>query len=434
MAYRNYSVAVGKIVDPNGYGDFTSLGAALTAATANETIFMRPGTYTENDTISTSVNIVAYPGDGIEGNVIIKGNMTVSSAITVTFSSIQFLTNSAAIITVSGSAASIVNLVGCNLNMGTTAIVYSSSSASSQVNLYNCTGNISTTSVTPFNMSSAGTLTVIGCNITNTGASTTSTTMSAGKAVFQNNNFQFAVTNSSTNGLTSSYNYYNTATVNTISATIGGSGTNTSNSDIFLAGTSSAVSVGGTVTFTSCQFNSSNTNAITGAGTLTTIACQFTGSSHLNNVTTSTGSGAGSGLTNGVAPAAGQIGERIITSLANGSAVTCTPSGTPVNVVTISLTPGVWDVSCVCAIAQTGAGSGSTSGCSIVTTSGTAGTDGVNSVGGPAPVISVYQVYPTIPSYRLTLSATTTVYLTASASFSTGVWKAYGSLYATRVG
>ena len=140
------------------------------------------------------------------------------------------------------------------------------------------------------------------------------------------------------------------------------------------------------------------------------------------------------GITSGSAPASGFIGEQVRSYVAQASAVTLTPSGSSVNVTSISLTAGIWDVSCVCAVVQTVAGSGSTAGCSIVTVSGTGGTDGDNSVGGPAPVMNVYAVYPTIPSYRLTLSATTTVYMTGNMSFSTGTWKGYGRLSATRVG
>lgn len=51
MAYRNYSTAVGKIVDAAGFGDFTTIGAAITAASSGQTIFIRPGTYTENPTL-----------------------------------------------------------------------------------------------------------------------------------------------------------------------------------------------------------------------------------------------------------------------------------------------------------------------------------------------------------------------------------------------
>ncbi len=415
------------IVDATaGQGNYTTIAAALTAATAASfagDIFIRPGTYTENLTLVAGVNLVAWPGDGIAGTVIIKGNCTFSTAGTVVISGIQLQTNSAALVTVSGNAASILNLVNCNLVMATTAIVYSSSSGSSQINLYQCTGNISAGSVTPFDMSSAGVLTVIGCNITNTGASTTSTTMSAGTAVFQNNNFQFAITNSSTGGLTSAYNYYNTAAINTASATIGGSGTNKFSSDVFLAGTASAVSVGGTATFTSCQFSSSNTNAITGAGTLTTIGCQFTGSSHKNNATTTTGSGAGSGITNGVASAAGQIGENISSTY---SGVSIGTGGT--QAATIAITAGVWIIS-----ANFTYGSGTNSSLigaiSLTTANATPIVVGANATSIVSATIGNYLCFPAFP---YTVGSTTNIFLngfTGSGSLSTT-----GILTATRVG
>ena len=116
MAYRNYSAAVSKIVDPNGFGDFTTIAAALTASSSGTTIFLRPGTYTENPTLKAGVNLSAYGSDSSlngTGNVIINGTCTLSTAGSVTISGVQLQTNSANAIVVSGSVASVLNLNNC---------------------------------------------------------------------------------------------------------------------------------------------------------------------------------------------------------------------------------------------------------------------------------------------------------------------------------
>lgn len=423
MAYRNYSTAVSHIVDATGQGDFTTIAAALTAAVSGQTIFIRPGTYTENLTLVTGVDIVSFPGEGNTGNVIINGNCTLSTAGIVTISGIQLKTNSAAILTVSGSVASILNLVGCNLNMGTTAIVYSSSSSSSQVNIYNCTGNISAGSVTPINMSSTGALTMSYCNITNIGASTTATTMSAGTATFNYNNLQFAITNSSTAGITSAYNTFNTAAINTTPFTIGGSGTNTSQYDTFLAGTASGISAGGTLKVIYGTVSSSNTNAVTGGGTLTTIGLNFIGTSHLNNATTTTGSGPASGLTKGVLPAAGQIGEVISTTFSVGTSGSVTTMGS------LNLTPGNWSVTGL--VMSTGVGSNVSFTAFITTANNASGP--LIGTGADAQGFGNNSASPTltIPSYPYSISANTTIYLTCNLGGGAGTGTGYFSAVRT---
>ena len=42
MAYRNYGPNAGLVVNPNGQGDFTTVGAALAAATSGKTIYLYP--------------------------------------------------------------------------------------------------------------------------------------------------------------------------------------------------------------------------------------------------------------------------------------------------------------------------------------------------------------------------------------------------------
>ena len=90
-------------------GTHSTISAAITSASSGDTIFVRPGTYTENLTLKAGVNITAYQCDAslnATGRVTIVGNSTLSTAGSVTMTGMQLQTNSAAVITVSGSAAS----------------------------------------------------------------------------------------------------------------------------------------------------------------------------------------------------------------------------------------------------------------------------------------------------------------------------------------
>lgn len=76
------------IVDPLGFnGTHTTIAAAITSATAGDTIFLLPGTYTENPTLKAGVNICAFECDSGEStgtsNVIINGTVTASYVGTV---------------------------------------------------------------------------------------------------------------------------------------------------------------------------------------------------------------------------------------------------------------------------------------------------------------------------------------------------------------
>src|SRR5215469_17495644 len=103
MGYRDYSTAKGHIVDPNGFGDFTTITAAINAAVSGQTIFLRPGTYTENPTLKAGVNLAAFDADATTPNVIINGKCSFSSAGTVSISGIELQTNSDFCLAVSGS-------------------------------------------------------------------------------------------------------------------------------------------------------------------------------------------------------------------------------------------------------------------------------------------------------------------------------------------
>jgi hypothetical protein len=135
------------------------------------------------------------------------------------------------------------------------------------------------------------------------------------------------------------------------------------------------------------------------------------------------------GITVRYAPAT--IGEAVRSFVAQGSAVALT-NNIPANVTTISLTAGDWDVSGICVIQGTLTGTYVVG--SINTTSATRGTSGDNDVFSPTMPTAISGVCLVIPNYRLSLTATTTVYLVAQAGFTAGTASAFGRLSATRVG
>lgn len=130
---------------------------------------------------------------------------------------------------------------------------------------------------------------------------------------------------------------------------------------------------------------------------------------------------------------AGNIGEFISSTVTAGSAVSLT-SLTAANVTSISLTPGDWTVSG--SITFSPAGTTSTAfllgshGTTSATYANTPGFASNTYVGGVVP--GGFQPTLMLPTQRYSLSATTTVYLVASSSFSVSTLSAFGNIIARR--
>ncbi len=78
-----------------------------------------------------------------------------------------------------------MNLKHCYLNAtNATGISHTSSSASSSINLFDCFGDVGTTGIGIYSMSSIGSLSLVQCAFSNSGASTTASTNSAGGVLF----------------------------------------------------------------------------------------------------------------------------------------------------------------------------------------------------------------------------------------------------------
>lgn len=136
------------------------------------------------------------------------------------------------------------------------------------------------------------------------------------------------------------------------------------------------------------------------------------------------------GVTTNSAPTTGIVGEIVSASRVSGSASSLT-TNVPLDVVSISLGAGDWDL-WGNALITSGTQTVSVCGAWISTTSATVpdlSLTGLLQL--TAPALLVYGS-PTPPPTRLLLSGTTTVYLTAFATFASGSATACGNLYARR--
>ena len=101
------------------------------------------------------------------------------------------------------------------------------------------------------------------------------------------------------------------------------------------------------------------------------------------------------------------------------------------NVTSIILTPGIWDVSGI--VMFKGMTTATFQQASINTTSATIGTVGDNAIQGVFTSTIPGDFGLSIPSYRLSLATSTTVFLVGQGTYSAGTGSLYGRISATRV-
>lgn len=419
------------IVDPTAnLGTHQTITAAIAAASSGDTIFIRPGTYTENLSLKPGVNLVAFDCDALTPNVTIIGKLSFSSAGDVSISGVRLKTNSDNFLAVTGSAASIVNLERCYLDCSNnTGISFTSSSSSSSINILSCLGNIGTTGIGLFAMSSVGVLSILYTIIDNRGGSSFANTASAGFLLIRCSRLSNPINSSSTNSIIAfTHSIINTESQNVTALTVGGAITSILSSN-FHSGSASAISVQTVLLIRNSDIDSSNANAITGTGFISYGGLTFK-NSRLINTTTQSG-GSLTGIASGTAPSVGYLGEQIRSAIGSGSPVAL-PNLTPTNITSISCTPGVWDISGI--IIYSGSVTGTSVTCSLSTTSATPGTSGDNLLGSPVVPTGGATMSLTIPSWRQTFSSTTTVYLVANQAYTSGTMSGWGRISATRVG
>ena len=299
-----YSAASIVVSPTSGQGNYTTIGAALSAASSGQDILIKAGTYTENPSLVAGVNLVAWDVNGLTPIVTIVGKCSFSSSGTVSITGIKLQTNGDYAVAVTGSSPSIVNLQNCYIYaQNHTAIDLSSSSNGAMINSINCQGNIGSSSNAIFTSSGAGQLNFNNCNFTNSATSVTANTLTAGTLNAYSSNFNNAIT---TSGSATVANLYNcqVITSSTISVTLGG--TSSINSlfwNYLRSSSTSALSIGSgaVANVVGGAYYSGTNHAITGSGTLNYNDLSFTGP--YSDVNTSTINNIPSGL-----PLSGQAG------------------------------------------------------------------------------------------------------------------------------
>lgn len=268
-------------------GTHTTIAAALTAATSGDTIFIRPGTYTENLTLKAGVNIVANLVDGNTPNVTIVGTCTLTTAGTVSISGVRLQTNGSFALAITGSAASFVELYNCYLNFtNNTGISFTSSSASSGLLVWSCILDLTTTGIAYMTQSAAGHASFVFSSLGNSGASTTQTSASAGAMDFAHCTVQGALSYTGTSGANIEFCDIDMGSKNITALTLNIAGAINCDFCKFTTGTATPIVVtGGQLSLRNASLDSTNASNVSGAGSLNYSNITFANPNHAMTVT-----------------------------------------------------------------------------------------------------------------------------------------------------
>lgn len=414
-------------------GTYTTIAAAQTAAIAagaTNPVYLIRSDITEDVTLTLACSIkgsvAASRGDNPYN---INGKITIASSISVNFSNLEIRTNADYFLNLSNTTSS-VTYDNCILRAENNDGILASSPSFANVYFDNCyflvgngfrlgaftnvlawfTQGFAERSGTPL----ATTFTNSTCHIINGRYDIPFQSLTDGAFVIKGAQFGVAQT---------PYSNITFITHNSTTATCF-----ISESSIY-SGTASCISIGANAVVEAYDLvlNSSNTNVITGSGILKYASLIFSGSSLGVNVTTQQG-----GLLQGGRvqnPSAGYIGEVIQSAATN---VACTNS-TATNITSISLTPGIWNISINVQASNTGANIVRVFG-GISTTSATlTGNKGDQQIQNGAGA-AAFDMSCTLADYRVVNTATTTYYLVGRQDFGAGTGTLNGRITATRSG
>lgn len=274
LATNNYGPAKFIVDASAANGTHTTIASALTAASSGDTIFIRPGTYTENLTLKAGVNLAAYSCDAFTPNVTISGTCSFSASGTCTISGIRLQTNSANCVSVTG-ASSVLKIVNCYIN-ATNNTAIAQSNGTIEINFSQ--GDLATTGIALFALT-GGSLQCYNSRFMNSGTSTTASTNANGSLVFEYSLFAFPITVSGTTGsINAAFTEFvpgdNTICLTQNSTTV----TEMVLRSCFLFNNvASAISIGAgsNLTVVNAVIRSAGTNVITGSGTIRCSGIEF---------------------------------------------------------------------------------------------------------------------------------------------------------------
>lgn len=283
----------------NGTGaNFTTVQAAINAAAGTgipATVFVQPGTYTENLTMASEVDLCAFDCDGLRGNVTITGTHTVAGTIGVAVSGIRFrIDNGGNMFSVNTGCQIMFKDCSFIITANSTGFSDTTNVTTGLIDLQNCTGDVSSANSILFAKTGSGKFRILNCRITNgvlnATTATAASTASDGEVLIVGSYMPLKITTSGTAAMfvdTSEFSFDGQSTPANIGfLTFGGTGTNYVTSSYLDGGTATPITVNDPTTVSNTVVKSSNAAAVAGTSSLSFVNINFTGSSSAITTTT----------------------------------------------------------------------------------------------------------------------------------------------------
>lgn len=128
-------------------GTFTTIQAAITAASSGTTIFIRPGTYSENLTMKAGVSLQGYESSAFSRETKISGTITCTYGGQCTIAGLELSNTGADIISITGASQTWLTVKDCFILMDASAgsrYAFTCSNAAGQLRVFNCRGDLNT--------------------------------------------------------------------------------------------------------------------------------------------------------------------------------------------------------------------------------------------------------------------------------------------------
>lgn len=166
---NTYGIAKFLVSPDESQGNFTTIQAAVTAASAGDTIYIADGVYNESVTLKPGILITALSSSGDANNVEFTGSFTFTGGGDVIISNIRMTSDNGVSIDFSGSSAGSLSVIYCFLDCTSNYIFdFTNSNANSSIDVNYSFINVSTNSTSPLFSSSAGSLSFSSSFLVNT--------------------------------------------------------------------------------------------------------------------------------------------------------------------------------------------------------------------------------------------------------------------------
>ena len=272
------------VVDPTLYrGTHQTITAANAAASSGDTIFIRPGTYTEDWTAKAGVGYFAMPGMELSAQTVLKGKITAAFAGTAVFGGLWFETNADDILAITGTAETILRFDNCYFNLTDGDLVTSTTTDTGSFLEFNyCHATITDTGLTYFILDH-GTIYIRWSRFFNDSLSTTASVGNNDSSVsIHYSHFQVPINTTGTSSCGLRYVTMLQGGSNTTVLDMSGTGSHEVVDCIIESGTAVAINIdaGTTVSLNNTVIDSTNANPIDGTGTvqLSNVVWKGTGS------------------------------------------------------------------------------------------------------------------------------------------------------------